>query len=241
MHQIIEFSIILFLIIFQSIFGVGLLLFGTPTFMLLEYSFTNTLSILLPISCMVSLTQYLTTKDDISKYILLFYKFAVPGLVIFIPFSYFLISQIYMKKIIALVMILFSLLSLFKLKNNKFRKIIKFNSRIYLFFLGSVHGLTNLGGGFVTIFSSIFYFKKKFSARKLVAFSYFVFGIIQILALIITSKLNFKFSTAIFMILVPLIFYIFKSIFNKMRFINYINFLYFLTLFYGVIILVLNA
>jgi hypothetical protein len=190
---------------------------------------------------MVSLTQYLTTKDNISKYIILFYKFSVPGLVIFIPVSYFFISQIYMKKIIATVMIFFSLLCIIKFKNNSFRKIIKLNSRIYLFFVGFVHGLTNLGGGFITIFSSIFYYKKKFLARKLVAFSYLIFGIIQIIALILTSKLNFKFSTVIFMILVPMIFYIFKSIFSRMKFDNYINALYFLTFFYGTFILILNV
>ena len=36
-----EISIIVFLIIIQSIFGVGLLLFGTPSFLLLGYDFAN--------------------------------------------------------------------------------------------------------------------------------------------------------------------------------------------------------
>jgi uncharacterized protein len=41
----------------QSIFGVGLLLFGTPTLLLLEYSYSETLWLLLPCSVTISLIQ----------------------------------------------------------------------------------------------------------------------------------------------------------------------------------------
>jgi len=44
--MLIEALIISILIFFQSIFGVGLLLFGTPTFLLLNYNFLDTLYIL---------------------------------------------------------------------------------------------------------------------------------------------------------------------------------------------------
>ena len=43
--------------IVQSIFGVGLLLFGTPTLLLLEYSYSETLWLLLPCSVTISLIQ----------------------------------------------------------------------------------------------------------------------------------------------------------------------------------------
>ena len=36
--------ILLILIIIQSIFGIGLLLFGTPTFLIIGYDFFNTLN-----------------------------------------------------------------------------------------------------------------------------------------------------------------------------------------------------
>ena len=41
----------------QSIFGVGLLLFGTPTLLLLGYSYSETLWLLLPCSVTISLIQ----------------------------------------------------------------------------------------------------------------------------------------------------------------------------------------
>ena len=55
MDFFLETLILLVLIIIQSIFGIGLLLFGTPTFLILGYDFFNTLNFLLPISITVSL------------------------------------------------------------------------------------------------------------------------------------------------------------------------------------------
>ena len=50
------FLILLFCVI-QSLFGVGLLLFGTPTFLLMGYAYEDTLVILLPPSTMISFIQ----------------------------------------------------------------------------------------------------------------------------------------------------------------------------------------
>ena len=63
--MIYEFLIISTLVFFQSIFGVGLLLFGTPTFLLLNYNFLDTLNILLPISISISFLQLFFSKKKI--------------------------------------------------------------------------------------------------------------------------------------------------------------------------------
>ena len=55
----IELSIIIFLIIFQSIFGIGLLILGTPTFIAMGYDFSDTLNLLLPISIIISFLHHL--------------------------------------------------------------------------------------------------------------------------------------------------------------------------------------
>ena len=60
---ILETIIILFLIVFQSIFGIGLLVFGTPTLMILGYQYSDILSVLLPISCSISLIQILMLES----------------------------------------------------------------------------------------------------------------------------------------------------------------------------------
>jgi len=62
-----EALIVIILIFFQSIFGIGLLLFGTPTFLLLGYNFLDVLNILLPISISISAIQLFLSKKKIKN------------------------------------------------------------------------------------------------------------------------------------------------------------------------------
>ena len=62
MEPILELLIIFILIVVQSIFGVGLLLFGTPTFLLIGYDFANTINILMPVSISISMLQFFRSE-----------------------------------------------------------------------------------------------------------------------------------------------------------------------------------
>ena len=55
--------IVIFCTAIQHIFGVGILVFGTPILLSLDYDLMTTLGILLPSSIFVSLTQILTIKN----------------------------------------------------------------------------------------------------------------------------------------------------------------------------------
>ena len=66
MIPILEIGIIIFLIFVQSIFGVGLLLFGTPSFLILGYDFANTINILMPVSITISILQFYKSKVRIN-------------------------------------------------------------------------------------------------------------------------------------------------------------------------------
>ena len=61
MELFFEISILFSLVIFQSLFGVGLLLFGTPIFLLLGNNFESTLILILPVSITISLLQLITS------------------------------------------------------------------------------------------------------------------------------------------------------------------------------------
>ena len=63
MSPIFEILLILILIAIQSIFGVGLLLFGTPSFLLFGYDFANTINILMPVSITISSLQFFKSKE----------------------------------------------------------------------------------------------------------------------------------------------------------------------------------
>ena len=121
---ILETIIILFLIIFQSVFGIGLLVFGTPTLMILGYQYSDILSVLLPISCSISLIQVITAqKHDIKKFTVEFVKFSLPGTIIFLPIVILFISNFYLNFLIAVIMIILSFISIFKFKIIQLKKI----------------------------------------------------------------------------------------------------------------------
>ena len=67
MDIFLENLVLLILITIQSIFGIGLLLFGTPTFLILGYDFINTLNFLLPISIAISSLQLINFKTQLKK------------------------------------------------------------------------------------------------------------------------------------------------------------------------------
>ena len=83
MISILEISIIAFLIIIQSVFGVGLLLFGTPSFLILGYDFANTINILMPVSITISILQFYKSKVKDQKFINEYNLYCLPFLVIF--------------------------------------------------------------------------------------------------------------------------------------------------------------
>ena len=64
MELFFEISILFSLVIFQSLFGVGLLLFGTPIFLLLGNNFESTLILILPVSITISLLQLVYHKNS---------------------------------------------------------------------------------------------------------------------------------------------------------------------------------
>lgn len=71
--------------VIQSLFGVGILLFGTPLLLLLGYDFSYTLSVLLPISIAINMLQvvkhYNYINFDLYKNILLY---SIPFIVLFL-------------------------------------------------------------------------------------------------------------------------------------------------------------
>ena len=84
MYLSLEILIIVILIIVQSVFGVGLLLFGTPSFLLLGYDFPNTINILMPISITISLFQFFKSNVSDKKFIIDYNLFCLPFLVAFL-------------------------------------------------------------------------------------------------------------------------------------------------------------
>lgn len=237
MYSIIEISIIIFLILIQSIFGVGLLLFGTPSFLILGYDFANTINILMPISITISILQFLKSNISDQTFIKEYNLFCLPFLILFlvvaIKFKYILDF----KLLVGLLLIFSSILILNKHKFSSFRKIFFKLKKIILIGIGCIHGLTNMGGSFLAIFSTLVSHNNKEISRYYICYGYLIMGLLQYFIVLFLSFKNLEF-TKLFYILFALIIYfpaqtLFKNIDNK-RFSKYINVI---ALIYGLLIL----
>ena len=176
----------------QSIFGVGVLLFGTPLLLLLGYDFVNTLRILLPISIAINSLQILKHYQFIDGH---FYKnvliFAIPFVVLFL----FLVTsaKINISILVGLFLVLVALKNFSGKVDQTFKSMVN-HERTYLGVMGIVHGLTNLGGSLLTaIVHGKQYDKDK--TRVTVAVCYATFAVFQLLTLALLDK-SYSFSNA---------------------------------------------
>ena len=168
---------IMFCSIIQSIFGTGVLLFGTPLLLILDYDFQKILFTLLPISILINLFQI---KSDFKEINFIFLKkvlvFSIPFIVIIIYFFNYNLTDI--NLLIGVFLVIISL----KEKNVIVKKLIKIlfkYENIFLIIMGIIHGLTNLGGALL----SAMVFNKNLSKkgkRATVSICYLTFALFQL-------------------------------------------------------------
>lgn len=194
LHELINFFLVIILVMIQSIAGVGVLVLGTPTLLLLDISLIETMNYLLPISIITSLVNLIIMRlkinslsYDKSRFILFF--------IICIPFVF--VGLIILKlvndliKIDYLVAIIIILTLIFKKKISLISKNLSLKAnKIILMIIGIIHGLTNSGGTLLSILLININTSKKRSRSEITLFYfflaliqfvlfYFIFGITQ--------------------------------------------------------------
>ena len=228
------FFIMFVLSILQSIVGVGILLFGTPTFLILGYSYTDTLVMLLPASISISLFQIFGKFDIVrTKSAILIYT--LPMVVISLSAILYLKFSIDIKKVVGLMLILLGLVRVSDYLKHLLKNIVISNRYFYCALMGFVHGVSNMGGGLLVLFMDSM-FKLKDEIRTNIAFGYLLFGIVQIFVLVVFSIESFTIMS-LMLPFVAIITYYFvgNRISNK---INENSYQYIVTLFifiYGVL------
>ena len=237
MISILEISIIVFLIIVQSIFGIGLLLFGTPSFLILGYDFANTINILMPVSITISVLQFFKSKIKDKKFISEYNLFCLPFLVFFLVIALKFKYILNFKLLVGLLLVFSSILILNKRRFSSFKETFFKFKKIVLIGIGCIHGLTNMGGSFLAVYSTLVSQNKKEIARYYICYGYLIMGVLQYLIVLFLSFETLIF-TKLFYILLALVIYfpsqkLFENIKDK-RFSKYINII---ALIYGLIIL----
>ena len=231
---VLELIIVIVLCAFQSVFGVGLLLFGTPFFLMIGYDFISTLAIILPVSVLISFLQIIY-KSQLSKELIVEYNiYCLPFLIIFLIFS---IKTNYfdIKFFVSALLIISSLLAILKNKLYSFKKYIRSYRKCILIFIGFIHGLTNMGGSFLSIFSSIINEENKYLSRNYIAYGYFIMGILQITVIILISKDSFSLFKWYYLLIPFCIFIPRQKIFHTIQNIIFIKAIYYLAFIYGTI------
>jgi hypothetical protein len=168
----------------QSLFGVGLLVFGTPTLLLLGYPFDSTIALLLPSSIAISTMQVLAGKERIQEIKTSFVLYSIPFIAIGLALVLSSVLVFDMKLGVGLMLIVTAVLRYIETIQQWFARFLRKRLNLYLMGMGLIHGLSNMGGGLLTILVSTIYSDKEV-IRANIAFGYLVFALSQIAVLLI--------------------------------------------------------
>lgn len=172
----------------QSVFGVGLLVFGTPILLLLGVEFPVILGCLLPCSIVVSLLQVQTSGgfglEPIRKQFLMF---TAPAVVIATVVAVFFGSPNQIGLAVGVMLLVTALLRLVSPGGRVMSAFVARQRPALLVLLGVIHGLSNLGGGVLTaiVGSS---FEDKDSVRRHIAFCYGVMASLQLIVVLLKGS-----------------------------------------------------
>ena len=99
--------------------------------------------------------------------------------------------------------------------------------KLFLITIGCIHGATNMGGAFLSIFSSLVNNENRLQTRNYIAYGYFVMGSIQYITILFFGTVNINFSKLYYIILPLVIFFPLQKLFSKIDdkfFISIINY-----------------
>ena len=140
--------------VIQSFFGMGVLVFGTPTLLLMGYDFITTLGYLLPASFAISLLQVLTAGSNrvpISHYL---YLLCLPGIVIGLWLTDASAITSWTNRLVGGTLLLSALIRFWCPSQKMSAVLLDRYLPIYHLVMGVTHGLTNLGGALLAILAS---------------------------------------------------------------------------------------
>lgn len=181
--------LIIFLVILQSIIGVGILVLGTPIFLIFDYSIPEIMYFLLPISILTSFLNLFyfffkrnfKKKFEISNYRLFLYC----SLSIFFGLVFLSVFEKFLNFNLIVALIILSTIFI----KYKFKKILRSFSlkykKIILSLISFIHGITNSGGTLLSIFFIMEKENDKDSSRYSITIFYLILASLQYLILVI--------------------------------------------------------
>ena len=171
-------SVIVVLSIVQSIFGMGLLVFGTPTMLMLGYDFITALGFLLPASFSISLLQVIVPKSQRVKISKQLYGLCLPAIGLGLWLTEVSPLGEWTNILIGGTLLLTSVSRLWPRNQKLFITFLEKQKSTFHFVMGCLHGMTNLGGALLAILAS-HSSSEKGPIRYIVAQYYLAFSLVQ--------------------------------------------------------------
>ena len=223
--------------IVQSFFGVGVLLFGTPTLLLMNYTYSETLWLLVPCSVLISFVQVVSDYKLIEAKRRAVYL-VIPSLVLSLTFAVTYLNGLSITRTVGVLLLFIGAIRFSKKLQDVLGTLFKKNIQIYYILIGLIHGVSNMGGGPLSIVMSTIYLKKD-TIRANVAFIYLILAMFQLVVLSVISLNTFRIEV-LWLILVSLMSYFLtkKYISSKVNDEKYSFLLNIIVLIYGVLAVV---
>lgn len=188
----------------QSIFGVGLLIFGTPALLFAGVRFDEVLSVLLPASLSVSVLQIVCDGRPKTSEIAGYFVYMLPALGIGLLVALF-------AHVPGLDLFICSLLvfaAVLRVSPNYREKLMAFAkrfSRTTLIAIGMVHGMTNMGGSLLEAYVSSRE-SEKLNIRQSIACGYALLAGSQLIVLASVGRFQVSAATGIAIIVASSVF-----------------------------------
>jgi len=190
-------AIVLFFSLFHSIFGMGLLVFGTPTMLLLGFDFDYTLVSLLPPSLIISSLQLYKDYKNIDRRMAMnFAIFCLPFVVLCLSFSLYTQVKFKLEYGVALLLLVSLLLRTVSFVEEWMRQLISSYQKPFFVIMGAIHGFTNMGGALLSVFARSQYTTKE-KVLNCVALCYVSLGVLQTGVLVIFKPHLFRSEVAL--------------------------------------------
>lgn len=191
--------VVVFFACIQCVFGMGLLVFGTPTLLILGYDFPTALGVLLPPSIVISLLQVRAGGGFDKSELHSCFKYCVPMIVIFLFVSLQWGSGEVIRYFVAFFLMLTSVIRLSDKMRVRCSLFLDKYQKVYLLMMGGIHGLSNMGGGMLSIYATTKNEKKEDVLRVVSSF-YLIFGCFQVIVLAyVNSSESFVYQSFVYM------------------------------------------
>lgn len=193
-------GVICLISVVQSIFGVGLLLFGTPILLLMGVEYEQALAYLLPSSILINGLQIYSATDARFKLVPYFCIYGLPfvGMGAFLYFNKLL--EINMGKLIGFLLLASVCIRLSNRVTNLIGAVMSKHEKPFIVAISLLHGYSNMGGTLLAMWAA-FRGNPKSVVRNEIAQGYIVFALTQLALLILLGSYEITYMS----LLVPII------------------------------------